>query len=131
MDIPYTESERSKPVSGMKKNEVKTAVAMALSMANVLEKNDEKRNFDMLLDAKKDSLEVPEHVMDSSRRTKKKSKPSVFAEIRETMRIFCSRKASYVLPQMIWAGASVAYWSGMLVPMMSWHQKLNDPDESP
>ena len=49
VNIPYTESERSKPITG-KKEEVKTAMAMALSMANVMESNN----------IKKDSLEVPE-----------------------------------------------------------------------
>lgn len=52
----------------------------------------------------------------------------LLAEISETVRIFCSRKILHFIPQMIWTGACVAYWSGSLVPQMSRNLRTHYPE---
>lgn len=48
---------------------------------------------------------------------------------KSAVQTFCSKKMLLFLPQMIWVGAAFAYTSGLLVPIMSWHQELQHPDD--
>lgn len=46
------------------------------------------------------------------------------------MNILASPRMRMMLPQIIWTGASIAYWSGLLTPIMTLAQTKDDPDKS-
>ena len=49
-----------------------------------------------------------------------KDEPTVMMEVRAILNMLCSRRMVFFVPQIMWTGCSIAFWSGMLVPIMSW-----------
>jgi hypothetical protein len=46
--------------------------------------------------------------------------PTTFVEdINATLTMLFSRKMLHFWPQLIWTGTSIAYWSGLLTPIMT------------
>lgn len=58
----------------------------------------------------------------------RKDKPTFYNDIKKTMKMLVSNRMRLFLPQTVWTGASIAFWSGMLTPIMTKQLKNDDPD---
>lgn len=46
----------------------------------------------------------------------------------KTLKLLTSKKMRWMLPQIIWTGGSIAYWSGLLTPIFTLILKTESPD---
>ena len=45
-------------------------------------------------------------------------KEGLLENMNETFKLIISKKMRRFLPQLLWCGVSIAYWSAMLIPIM-------------
>jgi len=49
-------------------------------------------------------------------------------DIGQTLKLLTSRKMRWMLPQIIWTGASISYWSGLLTPIFTLALQTKETD---
>jgi predicted MFS family arabinose efflux permease len=45
--------------------------------------------------------------------------PSMLTEMKDTIALICTKKMMYLNMQLLWSGTSIAFWSAMLIPIMT------------
>lgn len=61
-------------------------------------------------------------------KTIKEEEPTFKEDVKDTVRIMFSKRMAFMMPQIIWSGTSIAYWSGLLTPINTLALKTQYPD---
>lgn len=58
-------------------------------------------------------------LMDTNYKDDSAVPPSMLSEMKDTIALICTKKMMYLNMQLLWSGTSIAFWSAMLIPIMT------------